>query len=180
MCHHYSTGTGKNYTCTGTGKNYTTACKCFDPYELCCDGFTCQTSKRIEEITYDTHQNCEAGQIGITDKYESKCYWISAEKLNFYSAMKSCKLRGGSLATIKSRKTWYILASHVNNGKSSFWVDQSSEAEMFVFGEGSGRVVNPAEDMSGYINPLNYKPPQMDNVDGCQEHIYICEFSVLN
>jgi len=159
MCHHYSTQ--EVPTESNDMKDY--ACHCFAGYKLCVDQFSCIPES--SNIDYDTHSNCAAGQIGI----DSSCYSISAEKASFDAASQSCNSQGGSLANVQSRKAWFILGSNVDHGQGSFWVSSSSDADMYVFGNGSGRLANPAQDMSNV-------PPQMDNVDGSEEHIYVCEF----
>merc|ERR1711997_1421990 len=159
MCHHYSTQ--EVPTESNDMKEY--ACHCFPGYTLCVDQFSC--IPETSEIEFDTHSNCASGQIGI----DSSCYSISAEKASFDAASESCSNQGGSLANVNSRKAWFILGSSINNGQSSFWVGNGSDADMNVFGNGSGRLANPAQDMSNV-------PPQMDNVDGSEEHIYVCEF----
>jgi len=159
MCHHYSTQ--EVPTESNDMKDY--ACHCFAGYKLCVDQFSC--IPETSDIEYDTHSNCAAGQIGI----DASCYSISTEKASFDAASDSCNSQGGSLADIQSRKAWFILGSSINNGQSSFWVGNSSDADMNIFGNGSGRLANPAQDMSNV-------PPQMDNVDGSEEHIYVCQF----
>jgi len=159
MCHHYSTR--EVPTESNDMRDY--ACHCFAGHKLCVDQFSC--IPETSNIEFDTHSNCASGQIGI----DSSCYSISSEKASFDAASESCSSQGGSLANVNSRKAWFILGSNVNNGHSSFWVGNGSDADMYVFGNGSGRLANPAQDM-------NNVPPQMDNVDGSEEHIYVCEF----
>lgn len=159
MCHHYSTR--EIPTENNDMKDY--ACHCFAGHQLCIDQFSC--IPETSDVEFDTHSNCASGQIGI----DSSCYSISAETASFDAASESCNSQGGSLANVNSRKAWFILGSSINNGQSSFWVGNDSDADMYVFGNGSGRLANPAQDMSNV-------PPQMDNVDGSEEHIYVCEF----
>ena len=159
MCHHYSTQ--EVPTESNDMKDY--ACHCFSGYKLCVDQFSC--IPETSNIEFDTHSNCVDGQIGI----DSSCYSISAEKASFDAASESCNSQGGSLANIQTRKAWFILGSNVNNGQSSFWIGSSSDADMYVFGNGSGRLANPAQDMSNV-------PPQMDDVNSSEEHYYVCEF----
>jgi len=159
MCHHNSARVVPSES--NDMKDY--ACQCFAGYKLCVDQFSC--IPETSNIEFDTHSNCAAGQIGIDDS----CYSISSEKASFDAASDSCNSQGGSLADVQTRKAWFILGSNINNGQSSFWVANSSDADMYVFGNGNGRLANPAQDMSNV-------PPQMDNVDGSEEHIYVCQF----
>jgi len=160
MCHHFATIELASEDNDMRGYS----CGCYEPYELCVDQFSC-VPRNGASFVENNSSGCEDEQISV----DGKCYSVSSGKASYGGALEACAADGGALVNVQSRKVWWILGSAVDGGMASFWVDSASDADMNLFGEGDGRLANPANDMSNV-------PPQMDNVDGSEEHMFVCEF----
>lgn len=160
MCHHFATI--EEATEENDMRGY--SCGCYEPYELCVDQFSC-VPRNGASFVENNSSGCDDGQFGV----DGRCYAVSTEKASYGGALEACAAQGGALVNVQSRKVWWALGSAVDGGMASFWVDSASDADMNLFGEGDGRLANPAQDMSNV-------PPQMDNVNGSEEHKFVCEF----
>lgn len=169
-CHHDSISTEVT---SDNQKGY--QCVCFNDnsnvYKLCEDEFTCVIQDGKSDwvngnFVYPGKTSCNGdGEIGI----DGACYKVSEEKLSYSGAISACEEKGGSLVKLNSRKVWWVMGNHVDNGLASFWVDASSSKSlsMNTFGVGDGLLANPANDM-------NNVPPQMDFVDEDELHKFVC------
>jgi len=160
MCHHFATVEEASEENDMRGYS----CGCYEPYELCVDQFSC-VPRNGASFVENNSSGCNDGQINV----DGSCYAVSSGTASYGGAIEACVADGGALVNIQSRQVWWTLGSAVDGGMASFWVDSASDADMNLFGEGDGRLANPAQDM-------NNVPPQMDNVDGSEEHKFVCEF----
>ena len=187
-------------------------CRCFCGYTLCDDGFTCnplEAGMADDEDCVDIRSTPQLAKVDRSRRslgcdYDNNefdlggnCYHLSSAKRDYNQARNNCNLRGGQLAQVNDRKTWWFLLENgkINNyipqyntgvidyGRESIWVSESSSAENAVVHQVDNYIkCGASESNTGVlINKVQDKafvPPQWDTELKTAEHYYACEFKI--
>lgn len=179
-------------------------CRCFDSFELCVDGFSCfpkeydstdrANKKLLMSETNSRFRTCPEDQIS----FENKCYMQSPRTMTLPQAENFCKSKNGKIASINSRKIWFILGTSIKLqdqdlnksknknrrtfdpyhtmklGQLKFWINEDSDSDnamLFRLGEkmsNSGLVANYPKDMTAV-------PPALYYVNYLDQYYFYCE-----
>jgi hypothetical protein len=171
LCHHdYVSDPNAPY-----GAGY--RCTCYDGYKLCLDGFTC-VAIDASNIPPQTGDDTACSNKDNVYPYNGKCYAFQTKPATYKQAVANCEQQGAKLASLDSRKLWWMLGDNVGEGFEPYWINNDSDeklANMHIvkankIKRGSGMVANLMENLAQV-------PPQWDVVDSGESFRYYCETS---